>query len=90
MLFEILLHRLVLLFEIVLHIDLFLFEIVLHRDLWVKRIESTSRQFLDTDKKKRERAHSCKYILKVCVSLLPKYLWARFLLGIGKFAEVLV
>ncbi|XP_076444938.1 intersectin-1-like isoform X2 [Babylonia areolata] len=30
------------------------------RDLWLKRIESASRQFLDTERKKRERAHSLK------------------------------
>ena len=39
------------------------------RDLWVKRIESTSRQFLDTERKKRERAHSCKW------NLVQRILW---------------
>ncbi|XP_076444941.1 intersectin-1-like isoform X5 [Babylonia areolata] len=32
------------------------------RDLWLKRIESASRQFLDTERKKRERAHSLRRV----------------------------
>ncbi|XP_070190790.1 intersectin-1-like isoform X2 [Littorina saxatilis] len=41
------------------------------RDLWVKRIESASRNFLDTDRRKRERAHSlkCKPVGRLLVIL---------------------
>jgi hypothetical protein len=31
------------------------------RDSWVKRIDEESKNYLAVDRKKRERAHSCKY-----------------------------
>lgn len=33
------------------------------RDTWVRHLETASRHYLDTERKKREKAISCKYII---------------------------
>ncbi len=33
------------------------------RDTWVKHLDTASRQYLDTERKKREKAISCEYFL---------------------------
>ena len=38
------------------------------RDVWLRQLNTASRHYLDTVKKKREKAYSCKYALFVFLS----------------------